>query len=489
MLTELFLATVDRCGGLPAVEDDRVSLSYRRLAVFARVMRDWVEQTTSCDRVALMLPASASFCGCLFGVLWSGRACVPLNFLLSADELARVVDASGVDVVLTVTAFAPLVRALPVRVVYLDKLPLKRRMLTAGMRKLPAAPRVGAGDTAVLLFTSGTSGDPKGVELTQSNLHSNCMDCIATAGMQPDHRFLNCLPPFHVFGLTCDVIVPVALGAAAYCVPRFSPAAVARTITDKRVSIMLAIPSMYRAILRLRSATPDLFRDAYLLISGGEPLSDALREQFCERFAVRIFQGYGLSETSPVCTLETPSAQRAGTIGRPIRNVAVRITDDENQPLGVNQEGEILIKGPNVMKGYFRDEPGTRKAITPDGWFRTGDAGFVDEDGFVTITGRLKDIIIVGGENVHPVEVEQVLESHADVAEAAVVGAEDASRGEVPVAFVLLKEGGTATEADLRAYARTRLAGYKTPRRVVIRDDLPRGPTGKILKRKLRDLL
>lgn len=489
MLTELLLTSVERAPGMLAVEDPTVGLTYKRLATLARVMRDTIERETDNPRVAVMLPASASFAGCLFGAFWAGRICVPLNFLLSPTELQRIVAAAGVDVVFTIRHFHELAESLPVRKIYLDQLPLKRRMIVAGLRRLPKPPSVGSDDTAVLLFTSGTSGDPKGVELTQNNLRSNSIDCIETAGMQPNHRFLNCLPPFHVFGLTCDVILPIALGASVYCIPRFSPMAFAKTFAEKRISIALAIPSMFNTVLRLKSAAADLFKDSYILMCGGEPLSDALRDQFQERFGERLLQGYGMSEASPVCAMELPEAHRAGTIGRPVRHVAIRVVDPDGQPVDTGAEGELWIKGPNVMKGYYNDPEATRKTITPDGWLKTGDGGKIDADGFVTITGRLKDLIIVGGENVYPREIEAVLEGHESVAEVAVVGAPDPSRGEVPVAFVILKEGLAATESELREFARSALAGYKCPRKVTIAEDLPRGPTGKILKRKLRERL
>lgn len=489
MLTELLLASVERAPETLAVEDPIVGLNYKRLATLARVMRDAIERETDNPRVAVMLPASASFAGCLFGAFWAGRICVPLNFLLSPTELQRVVAAAGVDVLFTIRHFSELAESLPVRKVYIDELPLKRRMIVASLRRLPKPPSVGSDDTAVLLFTSGTSGEPKGVELTQNNLRSNSIDCIETAGMQPNHRFLNCLPPFHVFGLTCDVILPVALGASSYCIPRFSPMAFAKTFAEKRISIALAIPSMFNTVLRLKSASADLFKDSYILMCGGEPLSDALRDQFQERFGVRLLQGFGMSEASPVCAMELPDAHREGTIGRAIRNVTIRVVDPDDRPVDTGAEGELWIKGPNVMKGYYNDPETTRKTITPNGWLRTGDGGKIDADGFVTITGRLKDMIIVGGENVYPREVEAVLEGHESVAEAAVVGASDPSRGEVPVAFVILKEGASATETELREFARSGLAGFKCPRKVTIVDDLPRGPTGKVLKRKLREQL
>jgi long-chain acyl-CoA synthetase len=341
----------------------------------------------------------------------------------------------------------------------------------------------------VVLFTSGTAAEPKGVELTYQNLFSNCDDCIFTARMTPDHRFLNCLPPFHVFGLTANVLAPVVLGSSVFCVARFHPMKVAKLLKDERISIFMAIPSMHAALLRLKSAPPDMLRSIHIVASGGEPLPTVVAAGYRERFGVELMQGYGLTETSPVCTLDIPHAHKPGSIGRPIRNVSIRIIDacGADAPLGA--DGEIWVKGPNVMKGYLDRPEETRGVMTPDGWFRTGDCGQVDADGFVTITGRLKEMMIVGGENVFPREIEAVLLQHPAVADAAVIGAPDESRGEVPIAFVTLKDGATVTDTELRQFARERLAGFKVPRQVRIEEELPRNPIGKILKRKLVDRL
>ena len=489
MLVDLLIDASRNRGDIMAVSDALMTLTYRRLGQFAQVCRDFIARATNRPRVGLLLPASGAFSGCLFGTLWAHKTPVPLNFLLSAEELAAIVRAAGLDTVVTVKHFAELVGKLPATPLFLEDQPIKRHMVAKMLRRIPAPPRVAPDDTAVLLFTSGTSAEPKGVELTYRNLHSNCLDCIATANIQPDHTFLNCLPPFHVFGLTANVLVPVALGASVHSIPRFSPTAVADVFRKHTISVFMAIPSMYAAVLRLKSAPPDLMKHTYLPVSGGEPLPDAIADGYRERFGVRLYQGYGLTETAPVCTLELPDANRNGSIGRPIRNVDVRIVGDDGAELPAGADGEIWIKGPNVMRGYLDNADATRRVITPDGWFKTGDAGHVDADGFVSITGRLKDMMIVGGENVFPREIEQVLERHPAIATVAVIGLPDASRGEAPVAFVTLKDGATATEIELRDFARASLARYKVPRQVHIHPDLPRGPTGKILKRRLPELL
>jgi long-chain acyl-CoA synthetase len=210
---------------------------------------------------------------------------------------------------------------------------------------------------------------------------------------------------------------------------------------------------------------------------------------FEERFSVHVFEGYGMTEASPVVSLGVPWAHRAGTVGQPIPGVEARAFDEAGEPLGPGEIGELWIRGPIVMRGYYRKEAETREAITPEGWYKTGDMGSVDAEGYITITGRKKEMIIVGGENVYPMEIESALVGHPAVAEAAAIGQSDRSRGEIVVAFVTLHDKQEASEVGLRDFCRGRIAGYKVPRRVIIAKDLPRGPTGKILKRELTGLL
>jgi len=444
---------------------------------------------TRCERVGVMLPASAGFPAVLIGILWAGRTAVPLNFLMGTTELRPVLADAGLDVVFTVRHFESVIRELGIAALYLENLGLKRRILWSMLKPRRSVPRVQPGDTAVILYTSGTTGEPKGVELSYSNLYSNCVDTIEALAIDPGHRFLNILPPFHVFGLTADVLVPIVLGASVYALPRFNPVGVVRAVAQETVTLLMGIPSMYGAILRSKSARREHFTSVKLAVSGGEPLPARVAAEFQERFGVRLHEGYGLTETSPVLTVCTPRHAQDGTVGRPIPHVEIRIVDEKGQRLGTCEDGEIVVRGPGVMKGYYRKPQETRAVVDAEGWFRTGDVGHLDPEGFLTITGRQKDMLIIGGENVFPREIESVLEAHEGVLQAAVIGVRDEVRGETPVAFVLPQSGPPPDEEALRAFAKKSLAGFKVPRRIVIRDDLPTGPTGKILKRRLRDLL
>ncbi|RJP32061.1 MAG: long-chain fatty acid--CoA ligase [Phycisphaerales bacterium] len=489
MLVDQLLAANDRFGAVLAIDDGFRSLTYRQVTALASVMRDVIDRRTTCPRVGILLPSGGAFAMTCFGALWASRVAVPLNLLLSAEELRGIVEDAGLDAIITVRHFAETVEQMPARAIYLEDLPLKRKVFMKLMSRPPAAPRVEPDDVAVILYTSGTTGRPKGVQLSYGNLHSNCVDSMASLNLDQHHRFLNVLPPFHVFGLTGLVLMPIHLGATVHAIPRFNPLHAIKSIAEKQITLVVAIPSMYAAMLKAKSATPEMFRSVQLAISGGEPLPDSVARGFQERFGVTLRQGYGLTETSPVVAVCTEDATRDGTVGRPIRNVRVSIVAADGRHCGPGEDGEIVIHGPGVMKGYYNQPEETRAVIDEDGGFHTGDMGRLDDHGFLTISGRIKEMLIVGGENVYPREIEAVLEEHADVVQAAVIGVQDESRGEVPIAFVICRDGAQVDEAALRQFARQSLAGFKVPRQIRIESDLPTGPTGKILKRRLKEMV
>ncbi len=471
-----------------AVSDPFSSLTYRNLTSLAAVMRDVVLRESKAKSVGLLLPSGGAFVGSMFGTLWAGKVAVPLNFLLSPTELADIVRDAGIDLILSVRHFEKTTQELPVRTLCMEDLPIKRRVLMARLRGRPPVGDVDPDALAVLLYTSGTSGAPKGVELSQKNLLSNCNAISESAELRDDDRFLCVLPPFHVFGLTANVLIPVVRGLAVHALPRFSPPALYRAIDEFKPTVLMAIPSMFGALLRHQSACVDTFANFHLLVSGGEPLPERIANTFRERFGVELLEGYGLTETSPVISLNVPRHHRSGSVGKLLTDVSLRLVGEDGREAGTGEDGEIQVRGPNVMRGYHHHPEETAAVLDCDGWFATGDIGALDSDGFLYITGRKKEMMIVGGENVFPREIESVLEGHEAIEEAAVIGVPDASRGEVPLAFVILKPNHTTTDIELRSFAREQLAGYKVPRQVVIVEDLPRTPTGKTEKRKLREL-
>jgi long-chain acyl-CoA synthetase len=262
---------------------------------------------------------------------------------------------------------------------------------------------------------------------------------------------------------------------------------------EHRPTIMMAVPSMYGALLSVKDAGPDDFRSLRYAISGGEPLPDATFEAFLERFDVRLLEGYGLTETSPVTHWSTPEHYRRHAVGRALPGVTTLVVDEQDRPLPAGEEGEILLAGPNIMQGYYRQPELTaevtttidRPGVGPTRFFRTGDMGKVDAEGYLYITGRKKDMMIIGGENVFPREIEEVLAQHEAVKAAAVIGQADGMRGEVPVAFVEVVDGETLDANAVRQFCRERLANYKVPREIHVVDELPRSPTGKVLRRHL----
>lgn len=487
MLLEQMLQSADRRGNRAALCDPFRSLSYGQLRALSAAMARQIGQLTHRPHVGIMLPASAAFAGTFYGSLWAGKTPVPLNFLLKGEELAGIVQNAELDCIISVEYFRSLLAPLEVRKVFLDRLGLRSKVLLEHLRRGPRVPSVDPEQVAVILYTSGTWGEPKGVCLTHRNLAHNAQACIAHARMSPDQRFLGVLPLFHSFGLTTMMLCPISLGATAYYLPRFQPAQVVQTIGGQSISIFLGIASMFGALLRVKQACAKDFASLKLAISGGEPLARTVYDGFLDRFECPIQEGYGLTETSPVVSINMPWCHRPGTVGKLLPQLQACCVDADDTPLPADEPGEVWIRGPSVMQGYFRQPEQTAEVLTSDGWLRTGDMGQLDEDGFLQITGRKKEMIIVGGMNVYPAGIEQVLQEHPCVSEAAVIAVADGSRGEVPVAFVILNQGDHCDGQSLREFCRQRMAGYKVPRQVHLAAELPRGPTGKILKRALHE--
>ena len=489
MLIEHLLESVRRRPNKRAANDPLRPLTYSQLSTFAQAIRRLVLKETRQERVGVLLPASTAGLGVLVGTVWSGKTVVPLNFLLQPGELSAVIADAQIDLVITTEHFDWLMRQTPVRALYLEKLFLKTRYAYEKFRRTPEPPQVSPEDLAAIVYTSGTTGLPKGVCLTHENLLSNCRAAIEHLRITSDHHLLGVLPPFHVFGLTVLKFLPIVLGATVTYIPRFSPQAAYRAIELEGITILLAVPSMYGAIARLKDLDATRFKRLHLAVSGGEPLPRTVYNQMYERTGVRLMEGYGLTETSPVLSCDVPWDHRVGTVGMVLPDVETQLRDQAGGVRANGREGELFVRGPMVMKGYFHRPEETEAVIDRDGWFRTGDIVEIGDDGHVSITGRAKDLILVGGENVFPREVELALEQHPAIADVAVIGQQDGSRGEVVVGFVALREDVEATAEELRSFCRDQLAGYKVPRKIHIRRELPRGPTGKILKRELRALL
>jgi long-chain acyl-CoA synthetase len=342
-------------------------------------------------------------------------------------------------------------------------------------------------DTAVILYTSGTTGKPKGAELTHSNLHRNSAGVSQKLGeMSEDDVLLGALPLFHSFGQTCTMNSAVSVGATVTMLPRFDPDKALAIIQRDSVTIFQGVPTMYNAMLHSESCDEADCSTLRLCMSGGAAMPAELMRGFEEKFGCIILEGYGLSETSPVASFNHPDRERKpGSIGTPIEGVEMQVWDDDGNEVPQGEVGEIVIRGHNLMKGYWNREDATKDAITDDGWFRTGDMAKMDKDGYFFIVDRKKDLIIRGGYNVYPREIEEVLYEHPAIQEAAVIGVPHDELGEEVGAAVVLKEGESLEADELKSYVKEQVAAYKYPRSIWFVDELPKGPTGKILKREI----
>ena len=455
------------------------------------------------QHVALLLPNVPQFTVAYFGAQYAQAAVVPLNVLLTADELSyHLADSESVAIVVwegfleaAQAAFARTPACTHLIVVRADPRDSSAPegahsfgALIAGAAPITETPPSAPDDTAVLLYTSGTTGRSKGAALTQFNLFFNA-HYVRTQLLPigPQTVALCTLPLFHSFGQTVIQNAVLGAGGTIVLLPRFTPDDAVALMKHHKVTLFAGVPTMYFALLHHPGASPADLSSLTHCVSGGAAMPVEVMRAFDERFGVNILEGYGLSETSPVASfnrLDRP--KKPGSIGLPIWGVEFRLVDGEGAVIETpDTPGEIAIKGHNVMKGYFR-RPEADAEVIKDGWFHTGDVAVRDADGFYFIVDRKKDMIIRGGFNVYPREVEEVLYGHPAVAEAAVIGVPDDRLGEEVKAVVALKPGAEADGPALIAYCRERLAAYKAPRFVEIIAALPKGPTGKILKRELR---
>jgi len=485
MLLTTFLDAAERCAQKTAVREETRELTYAQLVARAAVLARVVSSESGRPNIGILLPSSADAVAAFYAVLWAGRTVVPLNLLLNPSELRTIVEDAGLDLILTCSPLEKVAELLAARAVFLDRIPQGQPPATSGPARFPAVPESKPDDLAVILYTSGTTGVPRGVCLSQNNLHSNCFACAKHLQLRDDDRFLGVLPLSHSFGLTATLVLPTLFGATVEYQARFQPAEVLRALERGDISVFMAAASMFGAMARIKTISPEMLRGLRIAVSGGEALPDSVFKDCLARLDFTILQGYGLTETSPVVSANQPWAHRPGTIGLPIPDVEVTIKNEQGQTLPPGEHGELCVRGPNVMLGYFNRPEDTAAVLIHDGWLRTGDLGRQDADGYTMITGRKKELIIVAGENVLPREIETVLDEHPAVSQSAVIGVPDRRRGEIVVGFVVPKDGAEVSAIELREHCRRRLASFKVPRQIIVHRDLPRGPTGKIAKRLL----
>jgi long-chain acyl-CoA synthetase len=442
------------------------------------------------ESVAVLVPNVAEFSIAYFGILYAGCTVVPLNVLLSAPEVEYHLKDSRARLLIAHPLFEAPARAgaqaAGVPVVAAAGTGPDTLAELAAEDPQPALHPTAATDTAVVLYTSGTTGKPKGAELTHSNLFVNCAVVVPKlAPMSHDEVALGVLPLFHSFGQTCIQNATIAAGGCYSLLPRFTPEDAFQTMERDGVTLFAGVPTMYFALLHHEPARGYDVSKLRWCLCGGAPMPVEVMKAFEAKFGVEILEGFGLSETSPVASFNMKGRPRTpGSIGYPVWGVEMAILDDEDRPLPDGERGEICIRGHNVMKGYLGRPDATKEALR-GGWFHSGDIGIRDPDGSYRIVDRKKDMIIRGGFNVYPREVEEVLYAHPAIVEAAVIGVPHESHGE-EVKAVVVSRDPKLEQGALIAWCKERLAAYKYPRVVEFSESLPKGPTGKILKRELR---
>jgi long-chain acyl-CoA synthetase len=474
----------------PALRMDDVVISYGRLdeltAQLAGLLR--ARGIAAGDRVGIMLPNVPEFAVAYYAALRLGAVVVPMNVLLKRREVGFYLSDPEASLVIAWHGFADQAQA-GAEEAGVDCLLVEpeafERQLAEAEPLTEVAQRTGD-DTAVILYTSGTTGTPKGAELTNSNLRRNVEVCVDLFSIGTGDVVLGALPLFHVFGQTCGLNTAIAAGACLTLIPRFDPGKALAIIERDQVNVFEGVPTMYSAMLHDPAAETTDVSSLRVCASGGAALPIEVLRGFEETFNCQVLEGYGLSETSPVATFNHLDRERVpGSIGTPVDGVELKLIDDDGGEVAAGEVGEIAVSGHNVMKGYWRRPEATAEAIDADGWFKTGDLARVDEQGRYFIVDRKKEMIIRGGYNVYPREIEEVLYEHPAIREAAVIGIPHAELGEEIAAAVALKPDAEATPDELRDHVKEQVAAYKYPRHVWIVDELPKGPTGKILKREI----
>jgi len=462
------------------------------------------------DHVAFLLGNTPHYLIALYATMRLGATAIPINPIYTPDEISYILHNGDVKAVIALDALLPLVEkgvpAFPQVTSFIicetaadtaekiaalsQEAKAKTHLFTqviANVSDSLQPVEVADDDNAIILYTSGTTGSPKGAMLTHENIYSNARDVAHYLGYKADDRIIATLPVFHVFALTVVVNAPLLSGATVLLAPRFSPTEIFALASEQKATVFAGVPTMYNFLYQLPEGNPEDFSTIRLAISGGASLPVALLHNFEKKFNVRVSEGYGLSEASPVtCFNPLDRDRKAGSIGTSICNVENNVVDVNGQEVPVGEVGELIVRGPNVMKGYYKLPEETEMAIR-DGWLYTGDLAKVDDEGYFYIVDRKKDMIIVGGYNVYPREVEEVLFAHNNIVEAAVIGYPDPNLGEAVHAFVVLKEVAATSTEDLLAYCTKHMVKYKVPKVIEIMDELPKNTTGKILRRSLKE--
>lgn len=456
------------------------------------------------DHIALLLGNSPHFVISLYGALRLGVTVIPINPIYTADEIGYILKNGDVKLVVALDLAIPIVEKMhpflpeiehyvfcetkPDSMLQLDRENAKMKSFTevvsAGDLYFQA-PVLEEDDVAIILYTSGTTGKPKGAMLTHKNLYSNAKDVGDYLKMSNGDKVVTVLPMFHVFCLTVALNAPLLSGATLLIAPKFSPKDVFELVKEHQATVFAGVPTMYNFLYQFPGGHPEDLSSLRLCISGGASLPVALLQNFEKKFKVLISEGYGLSEASPVtCFNPLDRPRKPGSIGTSILHVENKVVNELGEEVPTGEVGELIVRGPNVMRGYYKMPEETAATIRNE-WLYTGDLARMDEDGYFYIVDRKKDLIIVGGYNVYPREVEEVIYNHPDVVEVAVLGVPDPEHGEAVNAYVVSKNP-ELTEQQLIDYCKEHLAKYKLPSTIGFLEELPKNTTGKILRRALK---
>jgi long-chain acyl-CoA synthetase len=509
-LTEQLHETASRMASKPAYYFMDQATSYGELDAAVTKFADSLHKlgVSKGDHVALLLGNSPHFIIGMYGALRAGATVIPVNPIYTPDEIGYILNNGDVKAVIALDLLVPLLEKMnpilssvehmvicetqPVNAdMDISKLSIYQKMksfshLVDSGELSFTGPKLDGDDTAVILYTSGTTGKPKGAMLTHKNLYSNAKDVSDYLKMNESDRVVTALPMFHVFCLTVVLNAPLMNGGTLLIVPKFSPREVFRLVKKYEATVFAGVPTMYNFLYQYPEGNPEELNSLRLCISGGASMPVALLQSFEKKFNVFVSEGYGLSEASPVtCFNPLDRPRKPGSIGMDILHVKNKVVDEMGEEVRVGQVGELIVQGPNVMKGYYKMPEETAAALK-DGWLYTGDLARQDEEGYFYIVDRKKEMIIVGGYNVYPREVEEVLYAHPGVVEAAVIGVPDPNQGEAVHCFVV-KSDEQLTEEQLHAYCKEHLAKYKVPSQINFLEELPKNTTGKILRRSLKD--
>ena len=447
------------------------------------------------DRIALQLTKSLEFILLHLATVRLGAISLPLNLAYPPDELKYFLDDSGAKLFFALDIskdnIEPILTGLPELKECIFINPTNPELFNGSIRGHEKLAHnhdpSGSSDTAIIVYTSGTTGRPKGAEITHGNLSANLKSLHTAWGWRSEDVLLHVLPIFHVHGLMVALHGALHAGATTLLMREFDARVALQNLVERDCTVLMAVPTIHRRLLDVPDAKKFDLSHMRLITSGSDRLPDEVFKGFQATFGHTLLERYGMTETGMNCSNPLDGERRIGSIGLPLPGVEVRITDSESGlPLPDGEIGDVQLRGPNVFKGYWRQPEKTAQSFTTDGWLHTGDLGFRESDGYFTLCGRSKDLIISGGLNIYPPEVERVLVEHAAVETCAVIGCPDKEWGEKIVAAVVLEDGQTVTQAELIAFCREQLAAYKAPKSIIFQKELPRNAMGKVQKAALR---